>query len=68
MSVVIAFPTYERAAARANRPLAFDERDQKIAILERELALTNRFLDLAERELIRRDAIRGCAAEEETEK
>jgi hypothetical protein len=62
MSVVIAFPTYERAVARAIRPVAFDERDQRIAILERELALTNRFLDLAERELIRRDEIRDRAA------
>jgi hypothetical protein len=62
MSVVIAFSTYERAVARATRPVAFDPRDQKIAILERELALTNRFLDLAEPELIRRDENRDRSA------
>ncbi len=62
MPVVISFPTTKLSMVRIERQRISqaNEKDRKIAALERELALTNRFLEIAERELVRRDEMRDA--------
>lgn len=56
-ATIYSFPLSEIGRVRIERQLLASEaeKDSKIRALERELALTSRFLDIAEKELVRRD-------------